>query len=63
LAIGKPILRLAGLFDPLMRGLADMNYLMTDPVLLDDGALAGLIGPLAKTSYDEGIAQTLAALR
>jgi nucleoside-diphosphate-sugar epimerase len=63
LPIGKPILRLAGLFDPMMRGLADMNYLMTDPVLLDDSALEGLIGPLPKTSYDEGIARTLAALR
>jgi len=63
LALGKPILRLAGLFDPLMRGVADMNYLVTDPVLLDDSALETLIGPMAKTSYDEGIAQTLAALR
>lgn len=63
LAIGKPVLRIAGLFSPMMRGVADMNYLMTDPVLLDDGALERLIGPLAKTSYDEGIARTLAALR
>ncbi len=63
LPIGKTALRLIGLFDPMMKGLAEMNYLLTDPVLLDDGALEALIGPLSKTSYDEGIARTLAALR
>ena len=62
LPIGRRGLSLFGLFDPMMKGLAEMNYLMTDPVLLDDSALAGLIGPLAKTCYDEGIDRTLAAL-
>jgi hypothetical protein len=28
---------------------------------MDDSALEGLIGPLAKTSYADGIAQTMAA--
>jgi nucleoside-diphosphate-sugar epimerase len=63
LPVGKRVLQLAGLFDPIMRGMAEMNYLMTDPVLFDDAALAGLIGSLAKTSYDDGIERTLAALR
>ena len=62
LPIGKRGLQLIGLFDPVMKGLAEMNYLVTDPVMLDDRALAGLIGPLVKTSYDDGIARTLAAL-
>ncbi|GGF30581.1 epimerase [Aliidongia dinghuensis] len=62
LPIGRRGLSLFGLFDPLMKGLAEMNYLMTEPVLLDDSALSSLIGPLAKTSYDEGIDRTLAAL-
>lgn len=63
LPVGKTILRLVGLFDPILRGMVEMNYLMTDPVLLDDSALEGLIGPIVKTSYDDGIAQTLATLR
>jgi len=63
LPVGKTVLRLIGLFDPILRGMVEMNYLMTDPVLLDDSALERLIGPIAKTSYDDGIAQTLAALR
>ena len=62
LPIGKRGLQLIGLFDPVMKGLAEMNYLVTDPVMLDDQALASLIGPLVKTSYDDGIARTLAAL-
>jgi len=63
LPVGKTVMRLIGLFDPILRGMAEMNYLMTDPVLLDDSALERLIGPIAKTSYDDGIARTLAALR
>ncbi|MCG5235463.1 NAD-dependent epimerase/dehydratase family protein [Xanthobacter oligotrophicus] len=61
----KTMLRLAGLFDPVMRELVEMNYLMTTPVIMDDTALQGLtgplIGPMAKTSYADGIARTMAA--
>ncbi len=53
----------AGLFDPIMRELADMNYLQSDPVLLDDGALRALLPNLHVTSYDDGIAQTLATMK
>jgi len=58
---GKMTLRLLGLFNPLMREMVEMNYLMTDPVVLDDSALQRLIGPIRKTPYREGIRQTLAA--
>jgi len=58
---GKMALRLLGLFNPLMREMVEMNYLMTDPVILDDAALQALIGPVRKTPYREGIRQTLAA--
>ncbi|WP_233591651.1 MULTISPECIES: hypothetical protein [unclassified Corallococcus] len=37
--------------------------LLTNPVLLDDSALRGLLGSVHKTPYPEGIRQTLAALR
>ncbi|PQV51033.1 NAD-dependent epimerase/dehydratase family protein [Paraburkholderia sp. BL21I4N1] len=60
---GKTMLRVLGLFNPLMRELVEMNYLMTEPVVMDDAALTGLIGPIAKTSYEEGIRQTFAASR
>jgi nucleoside-diphosphate-sugar epimerase len=52
---GKFILRLLGLFDPLLRELVEMNYIQTNPVLLDDTALTKLIGPIHKTPYEEGL--------
>jgi nucleoside-diphosphate-sugar epimerase len=58
---GKTALRLAGLFDPMMRELAEMHYLLTDPLILDDSALHGLLGPIAKTPYAQGIRATLHA--
>lgn len=58
---GKGMLRLLGLFNPFMRELVEMHYLMTDPLILDDAALQRLIGPIRKTPYAEGIRQTLAA--
>lgn len=63
LVAGKLMLRLAGLFDPVMRELVEMHYLMTTPVIFDDSALAGLIGPIPKTPYAEGIARCVAAAR
>jgi nucleoside-diphosphate-sugar epimerase len=58
---GKTMLRLIGLFNPFMREMVEMNYLMTDPLIMDDSALQQLIGPIRKTPYVEGIRQTLAA--
>jgi nucleoside-diphosphate-sugar epimerase len=63
LAVGKPLLRMLGLFNPLLREFVEMNYLMTEPVILDDSALAALIGPIAKTPYEEGVRAILAASR
>ena len=60
---GKTMLRLIGLFNPLMREMVEMHYLLTDPLLMDDGALQGLIGPLHKTPYSEGVRRCLAAVR
>jgi nucleoside-diphosphate-sugar epimerase len=58
---GKNLLRLAGLFDPILRELVDMHYLLTDPLIIDDSALHGLLGSIAKTSYAAGVMQCLAA--
>lgn len=41
----------------------ELNYLMTDPLIMDDSALQRLVGPIRKTSYVEGSRQTLAAVR
>ncbi len=60
---GKGMLRLIGLFNPMMREMVEMHYLLTEPVIMDDSALQKLIGPIAKTPYSEGIRQTLAAAR
>ncbi|HTD06889.1 NAD-dependent epimerase/dehydratase family protein [Undibacterium sp.] len=57
------MVRLLGLFDQFMRELVEMHYLQTAPVLLDDSDLRKLLPGLVKTSYDEGIRQTLAAMR
>jgi nucleoside-diphosphate-sugar epimerase len=60
--VGKTMLRLIGIFKPMMRELAEMHYLQTDPVIMDDAALQQLIGPIHKTPYAEGVRRTLAAL-
>ncbi|TDY26352.1 nucleoside-diphosphate-sugar epimerase [Paraburkholderia sp. BL6665CI2N2] len=60
---GKTLLRVFGLFNPLMRELVEMNYLMTEPLVLDDSALTELIGPIARTSYEEGIRHAFDAAR
>jgi nucleoside-diphosphate-sugar epimerase len=59
---GKTVLRILGLFSPMMREMVEMHYLLTDPVLMDDRALQALVGPVHKTPYAEGIRRTLAAV-
>jgi nucleoside-diphosphate-sugar epimerase len=60
---GKMMLRVIGLFNPFMRELVEMNYLVTTPVLMDDKALHALLGGVKKTSYDDGLRMTLDAYR
>ena len=60
---GKSLLRVMGLFNPMMRELVEMHYLHTTPVVLDDSALQKLLGPLKKTSYEDGIQKTLKVTR
>ncbi|MGH9630529.1 MAG: NAD-dependent epimerase/dehydratase family protein [Bryobacteraceae bacterium] len=58
----KWMLRLMGLFNPFMRELVEMHYLLTTPVIMNDDRLRDLLGGLKKTSYEEGIRATLAAM-
>jgi len=60
---GRNLLRVMGLFNPLMRELVEMHYLQTTPVVLDDSALQKLLGPVKKTSYEDGIRKTLEQMR
>ena len=62
-AAGKTMLRLIGLFSPLMREMVEMHYLLTDPVVMDDSALHELLGPIRKTPYSDGVRECLAGIR
>jgi nucleoside-diphosphate-sugar epimerase len=58
---GKNTLRLLGIFDPFLRELVEMQYLMTDPLIVDDSALRNLLGDIRKTSYRDGVRLSLVA--
>lgn len=58
-SVGRGLLKVMGWFSPLFRELPEMLYLQETPVLLDDSKLLAKIGPVHKTSYDDGIRQTL----
>ena len=60
---GVGLLKIMGWFSPLMRELPEMLYLHETPVLLDDSKLRARFGNVSKTSYDEGIRQTLDWMR
>lgn len=49
------LVRLLGLFDPMMRELVELHYLGVTPVLLDDARLLAHLGSLHKTPYAEGV--------
>ena len=57
------MLRILGLFQPMLRELVEMHYLVTDPVILEDSALHELLGNVKKTPYEEGVRLTLSAAR
>ncbi|MCJ7842530.1 SDR family NAD(P)-dependent oxidoreductase [Lederbergia sp. NSJ-179] len=57
--VTKGMIKLLGLFDPTMREVVEMFYLNEDPVVLDGTKYNREIGPLPRTSYQEGIKQTM----
>ena len=62
-AAGLGMLRVIGLFQPIMRELVEMNYLLTDPIIMDDSALRALLGNVKTTPLEEGLRQSLEAAR
>lgn len=70
-ALGKPVktrtaykwmVRLMGLFSPIMREFVEMFYLHETPVNLSDAKLERLLGPLNRTSYADGIRLSLSRM-
>jgi nucleoside-diphosphate-sugar epimerase len=60
---GKLMLRLLGLFNPLLREVVEMHYLWTTPVKLDDSRLRQLLPNLHKTPYAEGVRRTIESMQ
>jgi nucleoside-diphosphate-sugar epimerase len=63
LATGRWVLRLGGLFNPLLRELVELQYLGETPVLLEDSALAAALGSLRKTPYEDGVSRMVEWMR
>lgn len=57
-----PLLRVAGLFVPMLRELSRMAYLWSVPHRLDGTRLESALGPLPSTPVDEAMVATLRAL-
>ena len=53
------IVKLGGLFNPLAKEFAEMLYLKQEKILLDGTKFEKEFGPIPKTPYEEGIAETL----
>lgn len=60
---GPLMMKVAGLFNPMAREVAEMQYLFSQPLMLDDARLRALLPNLTKTSYDEGIRETVEELK
>jgi nucleoside-diphosphate-sugar epimerase len=56
-------MHIVAMMNPYIRELREMHYLLETPVLLDDSALANVLGGLQKTPYPQGIRETLPTVR
>lgn len=61
--VGKTMISFLGLFNPNMREVVEMLYLTEEPVVLSGEKYERLIGPVPKTSYEEGLRKTLAYMK
>jgi nucleoside-diphosphate-sugar epimerase len=60
---GRGLLKMLGWFNAEIREVPEMLYLQETPVILDDSKLLAKFPATRKTSYDEGIRQTLEWMR
>ncbi len=61
--ISKGMIQFLGLFNKTMREAVEMYYLNEQPLVLNGAKYEREIGPLPRTSYQEGLKQTLAYMR
>lgn len=57
--VSKSMIRFIGIFQPFMREMVEMMYLVEEPVFLSGKKYESEIGLIPKTSYKEGIKQTI----
>lgn len=58
--ISKNMIRFLGIFNHQMREVVEMFYLNEEPVVLNGEKVEKLLGKVPKTSYEEGLKQTIA---
>ncbi|MGG0718277.1 SDR family NAD(P)-dependent oxidoreductase [Robertmurraya massiliosenegalensis] len=61
--ISKNMIRFLGLFNPMMREAVEMFYLNEEPVVLDGSKYEKVFGEVPRTSYQEGLRQTIEYMR
>ncbi|GAA3328076.1 hypothetical protein GCM10020331_070590 [Ectobacillus funiculus] len=61
--ITKGMIRFLGLFNANMREVVEMLYLTEEPVVLSGEKYERIIGKLPRTSYEEGLRQTIAYMK
>lgn len=59
LTVTKSMIRMLGLFNPMMREVVEMFYLNQEPVVLSGQKYENKIGPVPRTSYRDGLWQTI----
>lgn len=62
-SVPKFALQAMGIFNPMMREVAEMYYLYASPLILDDTELRARVGTVAKTPYDDGVRQTVESMQ
>ncbi|WP_422674202.1 SDR family NAD(P)-dependent oxidoreductase [Caldifermentibacillus hisashii] len=61
--VTKSMIQMLGLFNPMMREVVELFYLNEDPVMLSGEKFERRIGPLPRTSYYDGLKQTIDYMR
>lgn len=61
ITVGTPMIRLLGIFQLLMREMVEMMYLNREPVILSGEKYENNIGEIPRTSYEQGLKETLAS--
>jgi len=62
-AAGPLVLRLIGLFNRDLRGFMQVVPTYVRPIRYDGAKLEGLLGPTRRTSYEDGLAETVRSIR